>query len=126
VRQNIVNKIVDFPDALRDHPRETTPVRHRTVARVQEARMARTPRDKNGAGTSVAQGLAATVDDVCAAMLELPERAARPSTLRVNPQVYEAIARTKQREVGRGNPIVLLDLDVVMDADVEVDQPRLA
>jgi hypothetical protein len=71
-------------------------------------------------------GLAATIDDVCAALLELPDHASRPTTLRVNPQVYDAIAQTKQREVGRGNPIVLLELDVVRDADVEVDEPRLA
>ncbi|MGH3393035.1 MAG: hypothetical protein ACRDOO_29570 [Actinomadura sp.] len=37
------------------------------------------------------------------------------STLRLSPALYDLIATSKAREIQRGNPVMLLSLDVIAD-----------
>jgi hypothetical protein len=43
--------------------------------------------------------------------------------LRVNPEVYQAVARARPGEVSRGYPLMLLGLELVPDGAVRVYEP---
>jgi hypothetical protein len=62
--------------------------------------------------------LAPVVDAVCAAMQD--DEAHQWSVLRVPPPVYALIADSRRDDVARGNPVMVLSLDVVSDASVPV------
>lgn len=47
------------------------------------------------------------------------------STLRLSPALYELITASKAREIRRGNPVMVLSLDVVSDATIPVTHATL-
>jgi hypothetical protein len=63
------------------------------------------------------------LDGACVAIID-GCRAGRmkPSELRVSPSGYESVALVKRDEVSRGNPLMLLDLEVVVDGSLEGDE----
>jgi hypothetical protein len=67
--------------------------------------------------------LAPMLDAVCSALQD-PE-APTFSVLRVNSLIYDAIADTRDEEVQRGNPVMVLSLEVVSDNSVAVDRAVL-
>jgi hypothetical protein len=69
--------------------------------------------------------LAPVIDAVCAEILEGSANGESFSTLRLSPAVYELIAASKARELQRGNPVMLLSLDVVADDTIPVARAEL-
>jgi hypothetical protein len=62
------------------------------------------------------------LDDACAAILNgYKDGRTNPSELRVSPSGFECVALVKRSEVSRGNPLMLLDLAVVVDRSLEGD-----
>jgi hypothetical protein len=62
------------------------------------------------------------LDDACTAILEgYRDGRTHPLELRVSDSAFETIARLKQVEVSRGNPLMLLDLAVVADRSLQHD-----
>lgn len=51
---------------------------------------------------------------------------ARPTRLYVSPDVYEAIVRARAREVERGLPVLVLDLDLEVDPALHGPEVRVA
>ena len=45
--------------------------------------------------------------------------------LRVNPEVYQAVARARPGEVSRGYPLMLLGLELIPDESVRVYEPAV-
>lgn len=64
--------------------------------------------------------LASVVDAVCSEIHAGWASGETFSTLRLSPALYELIAASKAREVRRGNPVMLLSLDVVADDTIPV------
>ncbi|MQA87379.1 MAG: hypothetical protein GEV03_22810 [Streptosporangiales bacterium] len=64
------------------------------------------------------QSLGVVIDEACAAVFAARDAQRRVTTLRVSPAIYEAIVQGKARELERGNPVMVLGLDVVNDASL--------
>jgi hypothetical protein len=56
--------------------------------------------------------VAELLDDLAEAIVTSPDRGAGLRHLRVNPKVYDVIAEAKARELARGNPLLLLGMEV--------------
>jgi hypothetical protein len=67
--------------------------------------------------------LAVVVDEACARVWEAWGEKATVVGLRVSPEVYEAVARARPGEVRRGYPLMLLGLELVVDAAVGAYEP---
>lgn len=52
------------------------------------------------------------LDDLASAIIAAPDRGAQLRTLRVNPYVYDVVAEAKKSEVTRGNPLLLLGMEL--------------
>lgn len=67
--------------------------------------------------TTTAHGVSVgvLVDDVCTLLLKLRDWMNPPRRLMVSAQMYEAIVHERQAELKRGNPLMILDLDVAVD-----------
>jgi hypothetical protein len=66
------------------------------------------------------------LDGACVAILNgYRDGWTKPSQLRVSPSGYESVAQVKRAEMSRGNPLVLLDLDVVVDHSLEGDKTAI-
>jgi hypothetical protein len=62
-----------------------------------------------GDDVSIAQML----DDACPQILDAWYRNERPHYLRVHRSLYEAVAEAKASEIKRGNPVLLLGLEII-------------
>lgn len=69
--------------------------------------------------------LAPVIDAVCAEIHAGWANGESFSTLRLSPALYELIIASKAREVQRGNPVMVLSLDVVADATIPVTHATL-
>ncbi|MET7995730.1 hypothetical protein ABZU76_33040 [Amycolatopsis sp. NPDC005232] len=66
------------------------------------------------------------LDGACVAILNgYRDGRTKPAELRVSPSGYESVALVKRAELSRGNPLVLLDLDVVVDHSLEGDKTAI-
>ncbi|WP_326835233.1 hypothetical protein VSH64_09955 [Amycolatopsis rhabdoformis] len=66
------------------------------------------------------------LDGACVAIIDgFRNGRTKPSQLRVSPSGYESVALVKSAELSRGNPLVLLDLDVVLDPSLEGDRTAI-
>ncbi|HZD65128.1 MAG TPA: hypothetical protein VE152_03425 [Acidimicrobiales bacterium] len=63
----------------------------------------------------VAVSVGTLLDDVGTVLLGVG-RADRPRRLVVSDEMFTAILAARREEIARGNPLMLLDLDVVADA----------
>ena len=69
--------------------------------------------------------LAVVVDEACARVWEAWGREATVVGLRVSPAVYEAVALARPGEVRRGYPLMLLGLELIVDAAVGTYEPAV-
>jgi hypothetical protein len=70
--------------------------------------------------------IAHLLDGACVAILNgYRDGWTKPSELRVSPSGYELVALIKRDEVSRGNPLVLLDLEVVVDPSLDGDKTAI-
>lgn len=60
------------------------------------------------------------LDNACAEILSgYREGRRQPWQLSVSPSAFEAVSRIKHGEVSRGNPLMLLDLEVAADRSLD-------
>jgi hypothetical protein len=70
--------------------------------------------------------IAEVLDEACREWFDRRRRGqAPPHELRVNPVVYETIAQAKAADTARGNPLLLLGLEVVSVDGVPPSKPQL-
>lgn len=69
--------------------------------------------------------LARVIDDACGRILKAWQENRRPTTLKVHPLIYQALAGAKGREVDRGLPLLLLGMDVYSSEGVPPEEPDL-
>jgi hypothetical protein len=86
------------------------------------------PKDRrstaNGTGSALPSlWMAIVVERACAAIWRAWEDKRDVVELRVNPAVYQAVARARPGEVSRGYPLMLLGLELVPDTAVRVYEP---
>ena len=66
------------------------------------------------------------LDDACGLFYAHdPGGTGRPTRLYVSPDVYRAIARVRQRELERGIPLIVLDLDLEADPSLHDAEVRV-
>ncbi|HZV50277.1 MAG TPA: hypothetical protein VFD49_10975 [Candidatus Dormibacteraeota bacterium] len=82
------------------------------------------PRSR-GDGAPSPLRLAVVIDEACARVWEAWGQAATVVGLRVSPAVYEAVALARPKEVQRGYPLMLLGLELVVDAAVGTYEPAV-
>jgi hypothetical protein len=62
---------------------------------------------------------AVTLDDLCRQVHQAAEDGRRVESVHVPPEIYDSIATAKAKQhLARGNPLLLLALDLVRDEDV--------
>jgi hypothetical protein len=64
------------------------------------------------------------LDDLAGKILASPDRGAGLRRLRVHPGIYDVIASAKSRELDRGNPLLLLGMDLVRADGVAPNRPE--
>jgi hypothetical protein len=70
--------------------------------------------------------IAHLLDGACVAILDGYRRGWRkPSELRVSRSGYKSVALVKRAEVSRGDPLILLDLEVVVDRSLDGDETAI-
>jgi hypothetical protein len=69
--------------------------------------------------------LAILLDEVCPMVLAARYQNRRLQYLDVNPRVYESILEAKRKEYARGNPVVVLGLEVRASDAVPITQPTV-
>lgn len=69
--------------------------------------------------------LVPVIDAVCAEILAGWASGESFSTLRLSPVLYDLVTAGKAREIQRGNPVMLLSLDVVADDTIPVSRAEL-
>jgi hypothetical protein len=62
------------------------------------------------------------LDRACEEILQAWEVGQRPTRLIVSPGAYEAITGARRREIQRGNPVMVLDLELELDTDVRDEE----
>ena len=67
--------------------------------------------------------MAIVVERACMEIWRAWGERADPTGLRVNPAVYQAVARARPGEVRRGHPLMLLGLELVADPSVQIYEP---
>ena len=67
--------------------------------------------------------LSVVVDNACTGIWEAWGSGARPTSLRVNPAVYDAVAAARPGEVARDHPLMLLGLPLIADSGVATYEP---
>lgn len=67
--------------------------------------------------------MAIVVERACAAIWQAWEEKSDVVELRVNPAVYQAVARSRPGEVSRGYPLMLLGLELIPDEAVRIYEP---
>jgi uncharacterized membrane-anchored protein len=70
-------------------------------------------------GYQVPGSLGELLDEVCVQIFAEQDRGGEARSLRASPEVYEAITRAHRQEIERGNPPMILDLDLVLDVVLE-------
>jgi hypothetical protein len=68
--------------------------------------------------------VAALLDDARPLIVQAQERGS-PRTLAVSPSVYEVIARMRSYETVRGNPLLVLGMELVPDASLRHGRLRV-
>jgi hypothetical protein len=66
------------------------------------------------------------LDDLAESILALPDRGVALRWLRVNPHLYDVISAAKARELARGNPLLILGMEVVRADGVPPSQPQMS
>jgi hypothetical protein len=69
--------------------------------------------------------LAVVLDRACEEILQAWEDGRRPTRLIVSPSAYEAITGARHREVQRGFPVLVLDLELALDTDVPDEEAEI-
>jgi hypothetical protein len=69
--------------------------------------------------------VAEVLDGVCTDILRAAYGGRPPTRMNVSPRVYELVAAAKAQELARGNPLMLLGLDLVSDESVTGNSARL-
>jgi hypothetical protein len=67
--------------------------------------------------------LSVVVDNACTRVWEAWGTGAQPTSMRVNPAVYEAVAAARPGEVARDCPLMLLGLQLIADPQVATYGP---
>jgi hypothetical protein len=67
--------------------------------------------------------LSIVIDNACTRIWELWGRGAQPTSLRVSPAVYDAVATARSGEVARDCPLMLLGLLLIPDPGVATYEP---
>jgi hypothetical protein len=67
--------------------------------------------------------LAIVIDQACKQIFAAWREGIDVTVLRVSPQAYGAIADARQLELGRGHPLMLLDLEVESNEEVTTYDP---
>lgn len=67
--------------------------------------------------------LATVIDRAGLQILEHWAQGSQVRAIRVHPDVYSAITTARPREVARGFPLLLLDLELITDSSVPRDEP---
>ena len=70
--------------------------------------------------------MSVVVDNACTQILAALDGGAKPTSLRVSPVVYDAVAAVRPKEVARHYPLMLLGLPLVADHDVPTYDPVVA
>jgi hypothetical protein len=70
--------------------------------------------------------MSVVVDNACTQIWEAWGAGAKPTSLRVSPVVYDAVAAVRPKEVARHYPLMLLGLPLVADRDVATYEPVVA
>ena len=71
------------------------------------------------------RSVARVLDEAVMEILRAKAEGRVVSELWLNPAVYAEVARAKEREVARGNPLTLLDLEVVDSEMLEAGTVRV-
>ena len=67
--------------------------------------------------------MAIVVERACTEIWRAWHEESDAAALRVNPAVYQAVARARAGEVRRGYPLMVLGLELVPDPDVQIYEP---
>jgi hypothetical protein len=67
--------------------------------------------------------LSVVIDNACTRIWEALGSGARPTSMRVSPAVYQAVAAARPGEVARNFPLMLLGLPLTADPDVATYEP---
>lgn len=67
--------------------------------------------------------MSVVVDNACTQIWEALQGGVKPTSLRVSPVVYAAVAAVRPKEVARHYPLMLLGLPLVADHDVPTYDP---
>jgi hypothetical protein len=82
--------------------------------------------DVNTGAGEEADSLAPVMDSVCEALHAGYARGERFTRLYLSPRLYQIVADSKAREIARGNPVMVLSLDVEPDDSLPELLARLA
>lgn len=66
------------------------------------------------------------LDDLAAEIVTSVDRGAGLRTLKVNPYLYDVVAEAKSRELRRGNPLLLLGMELVRAEGVAPARPEMS
>jgi hypothetical protein len=67
--------------------------------------------------------LSVVIDNACTRIWEAWGSGAQLTSMRVNPEVYQAVAAARPGEVARDCPLLLLGLPLIADPDVATYEP---
>lgn len=67
--------------------------------------------------------LSVVIDNACSRIWEAWGSGAEPTSMRVSPSVYDAVAAARPGEIGRGIPLMLLGLALTPDPAVATYEP---
>lgn len=70
--------------------------------------------------------MSVVVDNACTQVLDALEGGAAVTSLRVSPDVYDAVAAARTGEVARHYPLMLLGLPIIADHAVPTYDPVVA
>jgi hypothetical protein len=70
--------------------------------------------------------MSVVVDNACTQVLDALEAGAAVTSLRVSPDVYDAVAAARTGEVARHYPLMLLGLPIIADHAVPTYDPVVA
>jgi hypothetical protein len=69
--------------------------------------------------------LGATVDRAATLYFEALGKGITPTLMMVNDVTYDELIRERESDLARGNPMMLLDMDVRPEPDRPIGEPRL-
>jgi hypothetical protein len=75
---------------------------------------------------SVRDPIDQVLDVACGLYFDRDHKAKALTRLHVSAEAYEAIRRAREKEIARGMPLVVLDLDLVVDEELSGSQARVS